>query len=171
MNHRKAVSAGLLVAVLLSFASTAIGAPPRAEQKSGADDDLFTTVAKLDTAFFDSFNHCAQPEELAKHASFLDEHLEFYHDKAGLQTKDQYLEKTRANVCGHFKRVLVTGSLRVVPIAGYGAIETGRHLFCYIQAGQSGKCFGNGRFTAIWQRSDAGWKLTRALSYDHQDTH
>jgi len=130
-------------------------------------DSLFDTISKLDTELFDAFNHCSSPNQLKKHASYLNPHLEFYHDKGGVTwTREAYIEKTRKDVCGNFRRVLRAGSLQVFPIKDYGAIEEGSHTFCEIK---SGKCFGEAAFLIVWHHSSTGWEVTRIFSYGHRN--
>ncbi|MFT6735803.1 MAG: hypothetical protein ACJAS9_004017 [Polaribacter sp.] len=38
----------------------------------------------LDTELFESFNHCQDPKELSKHASYFSTDVEFYHDNSGV---------------------------------------------------------------------------------------
>jgi hypothetical protein len=118
-----------LVSVLYTLAVSWAwaAAPMTSDAKKSADQEhLFDTISELDAEFFDAFNHCSSPDELKKHASYLNENVEFYHDKGGVSwTRKDYIDKTRANVCGNFRRVLTTGSLQVFPIKDYGAIEEG----------------------------------------------
>lgn len=134
-----------------------------------ADDSasvLTSTVIGLDTSFFDSFNRCDQPGQLEKHAALLDPKIEFYHDNGGVSwTRDEYLEKTRKNVCGHFHRKLVEGSVHVYPIKDFGAIEEGEHMFCDVGAST---CSGIAKFVIVWHKLPAGWQATRVLSYGHR---
>jgi hypothetical protein len=154
----------VLFALLASYAWAA--APAVSEANNAANkDDLYDTISKLDAAFFDAFNHCSSPGELDKHANYLNENVEFYHDKGGVSwTRKDYIDKTRANVCGNFRRVLTAGSLQVFPIKDYGAIEEGHQTFCDIK---SDKCFGEAKFLIVWHRSSKGWEITRILSYGH----
>src|SRR5690606_2044652 len=107
----------LLPLLLLSPTATALAA-----------DDLTTTVAALDRAVFDSFNHCQDPAQLEKHASYFDPAVEFYHDTGGVTwSREAMLENTRKHACGHYTRELVEGSLQVFPIKDFGAIAQGSH--------------------------------------------
>jgi len=132
-----------------------------------ADDvALAATVARLDREMFTAFNQCDQPGQLDKYASYFDPNIEFYHDNGGVTwTRDAMIASTRKNVCGHFRRELVPGSLKVVPVKDFGAIATGSHTFC--QFG-SGKCEGIAEFTLIWRQRGNEWQVTRALSYGHR---
>lgn len=146
--------------VMLVFATPVL----RAQQ--AAHDDLYRTVAGLDTAFFDAFNHCGAPGQLEKHASLMDPNVEFYHDNGGVSwTRKDYIDKTRQNVCGHFRRKLVPGTMAVYPIKDFGAIEEGSQNFCDIK---SDTCFGEAKFMVIWRRTAEGWQATRIFSYGHR---
>src|ERR1700756_4968306 len=94
-----------LTSVLFTLAgSYAWAAIPEVSNAESAvnQDPLFGTISKLDAGFFDAFNHCSSPDELKKHASYLNENVEFYHDKGGVSwTRKDYIDKTRTNVCGN----------------------------------------------------------------------
>lgn len=131
-----------------------------------ATDSLFDTIAALDSAVFDAFNKCSSPEQLQKHASFFAPDVEFYHDKGGVTwTRQAMIANTRKNVCGHFRRELVPGTLRVFPIKDFGAIEQGSHEFCQFA---TGKCDGRADFVIVWRHHNASWEITRVLSYAHR---
>ena len=71
-------------------------------------ESLYDTVAALDTAVFDAFNHCSEPGQLDKHASYFAADVEFYHDKGGVTwTREDMIADVRKNVCGKFRRELV----------------------------------------------------------------
>ncbi|MET0254285.1 MAG: nuclear transport factor 2 family protein [Luteibacter sp.] len=126
---------------------------------------LTQTITELDTDFFGTFNSCETPEQLDKHGSFLDAKLEFYHDNGGVTwTKKDYIDRTRANVCGRFVRKLTAGSIEVYPVKDFGAIEEGEQDFCEVK---SGKCFGSAKFMLVWHQTPGGWFITRAFSYGH----
>ena len=131
-----------------------------------AADDLATTIAALDQAVFDSFNRCADPQQLQRHASYFDPAVEFYHDTGGVTwSREAMLENTRKHACGHYTRELVEGSLQVFPIKDFGAIAQGSHRFCDTA---NGKCEGLADFTMLWHLHDGQWTLTRVLSYGHR---
>ncbi|KJV36443.1 nuclear transport factor 2 family protein [Luteibacter yeojuensis] len=152
----------------MTFAATlafAIAGAASAADAPTAEGALTKTVTALDTQFFATFNTCATPGQLDKHAAMLDEHLEFYHDNGGVTwTRKDYLERTGKNVCGHFRRKLVAGSLQVYPIKDFGAIEEGDQEFCDLQ---TDKCFGAAHFMLVWHQAGGGWQVTRAFSYGH----
>lgn len=129
-------------------------------------DALTETVSALDAGLFGSFNHCDAPGELQKHAGYLAKDLEFYHDNGGVTwTRDAYLANTQKNVCGHFRRELVPGSLEIFPIKDFGVIEQGWHRFCDLKTKE---CFGEARFLIVWHHDDEHWEATRIFSYGHR---
>jgi hypothetical protein len=132
-----------------------------------ADDTaLSATIARLDTEMFNAFNHCDQPGQLDKYASYFDPDVEFYHDNGGVTwTREAMIGNTRNHVCGNYRRELVPGTLKVVPVKDFGAIATGSHTFCQFS---SNNCEGIAEFTIIWRLRDGAWQATRALSYGHR---
>jgi hypothetical protein len=152
----------------LALAAQCLQAQPAGQATPGESTDqdaLYRTVSELDTEFFGAFNSCDAPGQLQRHASFLDPNVEFYHDNGGVSwTREAYVEKTRRNVCGNFRRKLTPGSLEVYPIKGFGAIEEGDQTFCDIK---SEKCFGEAKFLIVWHQTPDGWRATRILSYGH----
>jgi hypothetical protein len=136
-------------------------------QASDADGTtLHDTVAALDQAVFDSFNRCADPAQLDKHASYFDPAVEFYHDTGGVTwSREAMLENTRRYVCGHFTRQLVPGTLEVFALKDFGALARGQHRFC---DSNSGKCEGRADFTILWRLHQGHWQITRVLSYAHR---
>jgi hypothetical protein len=129
-------------------------------------DPLYEKMLALDTAMFDSFNKCADPAQLQKHAAYFAKDVEFYHDLAGVESgADAMLDSTRRNVCGKFERELDAKSFRVYPIPGYGAMTIGTHRFCHTPT----RCEGIGEFTMVWKQTGEVWQVTRALSYAHRE--
>jgi hypothetical protein len=130
-----------------------------------ARDPLYEKMLALDTAMFDSFNKCADPAELQKHAAFFAKDVEFYHDLGGVEWgADAVIDSTRKNVCGKFRRELDAESFRVYPIPGFGAMTIGTHRFCHTPT----TCEGIGEFTIVWKQTGDQWQVTRALSYAHR---
>lgn len=155
----------ILIATLLPAVSIGIAnaATPDADQ---APDELFQTVSALDTQVFDAFNHCSEPGQLQKHASYFAPDVEFYHDSGGVTwTREAMLANTEKHVCGHFRRELVPGTLKVFPIKDFGAIAQGEHRFCQFA---SGRCEGRAEFVMVWHDNGGHWEITRVLSYGHR---
>jgi len=136
---------------------TAVSSPAR-----GADD-LQAEIAQVDAEFFAAFNAC----DVDTMGRMLARDLEFYHDTAGLGGYDKTMESTRNNCNDELglTRTLVEGSLEVYPIKDYGAIQKGKHTFCHMENGKN-DC-GTFEFVHVWKRTDAGWMITRVLSYGH----
>ena len=159
-HHR---SSPLIAAAFVMLTSVAASASHAADAPT---DALEATIAALDSAAFDAFNHCDQPGQLDVHATYFDSGVEFYHDTGGVTwTRDAMLANTRQYVCGNFRRELVPGSLRVYPIQDFGAIELGTHRFCRFDTGQ---CDGIADFSIVWRKRDDHWQITRVLSYGHR---
>src|SRR5258708_31166407 len=99
--------------------------PARAQS---THDELFGTVAALDSALFDSYNRC----DLAKFGTFFTGDVEFYHDQGGVTLgREKLTASVKENICGKVRRELVSGTLDVYPMRGYGAVEIGVHRFYY----------------------------------------
>lgn len=130
--------------------------------RSGA---LFDELARMDSILFDaSFASC----DAAKANAIFAEDIEFYHDETGLSVGEQVRESTRkltASCPGTrgVTRTVVTGSLRVYPIKGYGAVQMGVHRFDERGASTSTLA----RFVSVWRLQDGQWRLARVLSLDH----
>lgn len=141
--------------VLLSLAASA--------QSTPQPDALFKTVQSLDSKLFDAYNHC----DLATLGAMVADDLEFYHDKTGLSVgKAPFIAAIKQNICGKVERTLVPGSLEVYPLNGYGAVEIGVHRFHHPNNPEDG--VGEAKFVTLWQNKDGVWKLTRAISFDHE---
>ena len=155
-----------LLAAAVAIAFPAVAAEPDAKGAQPAADPLYDTVAALDTAVFDAFNTCDQPGRLQKHAGYFDPAVEFYHDTGGVTwSRQDMLANTEKYVCGHFRRELIPGSLKVYPIKDFGAIAQGSHRFCQFA---DGSCDGLADFVIVWRHKDGAWQITRVLSYGHR---
>ncbi len=149
--------------LLLLLALLVGPADARAAGGLAPDDQLFRTIAALDTAVFDAFNRC----ELEKFGSYFTVDVEFYHDKGGVtQSRQTLVESIKNNICGKVRRELVAGTLEVYPMEGYGAIEMGVHRF-YHPGKDDVETPGEAKFMHLWQNKDGVWQVTRVLSYDH----
>lgn len=122
-------------------------------------DPTFKAVAAADAALFDAAFRC----DLDTMAKYVADDLEFYHDEGGLAVgKADLVAKTRENICGTMKRELVTGTLEVYPVPGFGAIETGSHRFLHPAEPNN---IGDGKFAHVWKLDGTQWKLFRVLSF------
>ncbi|MFO1252215.1 MAG: nuclear transport factor 2 family protein [Inhella sp.] len=144
----------------------ALNPPSPTLQAPETPGPLFEQVAKLDAEVFSAFNTCAEPGQLARHAQYFSESVEFFHDNGGVTwNRSAMLANTQKHVCGHFRRELVPGSLRVYPIKDYGAIATGVHRFCQFK---SAACEGAAEFVIVWHQKQGRWQITRVLSFGHR---
>ncbi len=156
----------LIVFLVAGLASQAGGQPAPSLSPS---QELFNTIASLDSALFGSvmgaYNEC----DLEKFASFFSDDIEFYHDQGGLTYSRKALVDSVKNVCGRQRRELVPGTLEVYPIPGYGAIEVGAHRFYHLQEGTTEEVGGTvaAKFLHVWQNKGGEWKITRVISYAH----
>jgi hypothetical protein len=151
----------LRLAALAVFATTS--SAQSAQQGLPPTDDLYKTVAGLDTALFDAYNHC----NLDKLGSMVVEDLEFYHDQTGLAVgRKPFVDAIKANICGKVRRELVPGTLEVYPLKGYGAVEICIHRFTHPKDVDPGPG-GEAKSVMLWQQKDGAWTLTRVISFDH----
>jgi hypothetical protein len=128
-----------------------------------SQQELDKAIGALDAALFDAYNRC----DLEKFSSFLDENIEFYHDKGGVTLGRAALtESVKKNICGTTTRELVPGTLQVYYMKGYGAVEMGTHRFHH-PGHEDTEGVGEGKFIHLWQYKDGAWKITRVISYDH----
>ncbi len=124
---------------------------------------LSQTIASLDTELFDAYNHC----DLEKLGTLVTDDLEFYHDQTGLSVgRAIFIESIKTNICGKLQRKLISGTLEVYPLKGYGAVEIGVHRF-YHPGRDRSEPVGEAKFVMLWQNKDGAWRLTRVISYDH----
>jgi len=130
-------------------------------QTSKPPDALFETIKSLDAKLFDAYNHC----NLETLGSMVSDDLEFYHDQTGLMVgKAPFLAAIKQNICGKVQRSLLEDTLEVYPLKGYGAVEIGIHRFHHPNQPDN---VGDARFVTIWHDDNGVWKVTRVISYEH----
>jgi hypothetical protein len=149
--------------VLAAF--TALAAIASAEEIPGGAA-LTDTVRGLDTKLFDAYNRC----DLDTLSAMVSEDLEFYHDVTGLSRgRDVFLTAIKNNICGKVHRDLVAGTMEVYPLAHFGAVEIGQHVFC--DPRQTPVCdpktAGIAKFVTLWRFADGKWQITRVISFNH----
>lgn len=139
-----------------------------------SNDSLFTELKKQDSLFFErGFNQC-DFEYMEFHIT---DDINFYHDQAGYQDRNIFLEKMRKNICSNPGqkpiRKVDENSLQVFPLYSngklYGAIQSGTHHF-YLRSEKEEVWTGKARFTHTWLLESGIWRLSVVLSYDHQDS-
>ena len=145
-----------LVLIIAAFSLTA--------QTPSSDEALSRTIVSLDAALFEAYNTC----DLAKFATFFAEDVEFYHDQTGLMTGlDKLNESLKKNICGKVRRVAMPGTVKVYPMKGFGAVQTGSHRFTHPGRDEKEPA-GEAKFIHLWHHKDGTWKITRVISYDHR---
>ena len=134
---------------------------------SPSSKELYDSIAYLDSSFFNAFNS----KNLDKLQAFLSDKLEFYHDLGGATNYTQNIDAFKRTFASERKlrRELVTGTLEVYPIKDYGAVETGIHRFYATEKGQPEKLSSEAKFVQVWQKQNGQWKITRIISYGHQE--
>lgn len=132
-----------------------------------APNSIYKVVAHLDSVLFSAFNN----RNLDTLKVRFSKDLEFFHDEGGLtdykhniQAFDNSFKKERK-----VRRELVPGTLEVSPIKGYGALETGVHRFYATEKGEKEKLSSEAKFAMIWRQVNGTWKVTRVISYSHQE--
>ncbi|MFT3795495.1 nuclear transport factor 2 family protein [Flavobacterium sp.] len=133
-----------------------------AQNKYVPDDPvLYQTIVRLDSVFFDAYNHC--DNKLKVYGDFYAENLEFYHDKGGLSTsKKETVEATKKNICGKVTRHLKPGSIEVYPIKDWGAIEMGLHQFR--NKAEPDAVPHDSKFIIFWHNDHGNWKIEKVVS-------
>lgn len=141
-----------------------------------AQPTLTEQISRADTELFElSF---ALPCDVPRFRAMLTDDVEFYHDKAGFNVRkaDDFVAiytrqcTSRANPkASRSRRELVASTLHVDPVPGWGAIETGEHLF-YERQGKDGAetLVGRASFAHLWVLgTDGQWRLSRVFSFAH----
>jgi len=158
----------LTTAILTSACSTSKTAKSNhSSNYSPVSKDLYDTIARLDAVFFNAFN----TRNVDKLKILLSDNLEFYHDLGGVTNYNQNMEafKKTFESDRKLRRELVESTLEVYPIKDYGAVETGIHRFYATEKGQQEKLSSEAKFVQVWQKKDGAWKITRIISYGHQE--
>ena len=167
-----------LLRAILFFASLAIGivfftctsTRSRGSQKgaySPVSKELYDTIAHMDSIFFAAFNM----KNLVELKALLSQDLEFYHDLGGFTSYDQNIEAFNRAFGSERKvrRELAENSLEIYPVKDYGAIETGIHRFYATEKGQPEELSSEAKFVHVWRKEGGEWKISRIISYGHQE--
>lgn len=121
---------------------------------------LYDTIVRLDSIFFDAYNHC----NLSVMSEMLSDNIEFYHDKGGLsKSKADLMKAIENNICGKVTRELMSGTIEVYQISGFGAVQMGQHRF-YNKIENPTIPSRPGKFVHTWQFNNGRWKLYRIIS-------
>jgi hypothetical protein len=123
-----------------------------------ASPDLYRTIVRLDSIYFDTYNKC----NISKMDSLTADDIEFYHDRNGFShNKKELLASIKKYICGKVTRIITPGSIEVYEIPGYGAVQFGYHSFRNInEPGESHPS----KFVTLWRLKDGHWQITRVIS-------
>ncbi len=155
------------ITLLASACSSETTTSNPASNYTPVSKELYDTIARVDEAFFNAFN----TRNFENLKSMISETLEFYHDMGGVTNYNQNLEgfKKTFESERRVRRELIKSTLEVYPIKDYGAVETGIHRFYATEKGQQEKLSSEAKFVQLWQKKDGEWKVTRIISYGHQE--
>lgn len=149
--------------LFLSFLACTIFLQQSTGQSVEHPDTLFVTIKSLDAKLFNAVNNC----DLSILGSMVSDDLEFYHDQTGLSVgKAPFLAAIKQNICGKVQRTLIENTLEVYPLNGYGAVEVGIHRFHHPNEPDN---VGDAKFVHIWHNDNGVWKITRVISYEHNE--
>lgn len=135
---------------------------------------LTEAIHAADTVLFELAIGGCNPVKLR---AMVTDDMEFYHDKGGVTAKsgDEFIAEYAKNCEGRkapdawrVRRELVLDTLHVDPVPGFGAIETGEHLFYERQGEGPEKLVGKAAFAQVWKYDDGVWKMHRVLSFAHK---
>lgn len=127
-----------------------------------------------DSLLFDlGFNTC----DIRQFENIVSDNFEFYHDEAGPTfSKSAFISGIRDGVCKLSykpRRELDESSIEIYPLKKngvlYGAIQTGIHRFYAVEEGRPEYLTSVAKFIHVWSLENGDWKLSRGISYDHQD--
>lgn len=159
----------IISSILFIFFGTK--SPAQVEKKS----ELYKVILSKDSLLFNvGFNTC----DIKQFDNLLSEKFEFFHDKDSISYKKDFLYKLRNGLCKspttyQSRRELIIESTEIYPLYKnkvlYGSIQTGNHKFFETVSGKKESFASCAKFTHVWLLENGIWKLTKSLSYDHQD--
>lgn len=157
--------------LLLLFFLASLSLSAQVDKKS----DIYKTIISRDSLLFKvGFNTC----DINQFEILLTEDFEFFHDEDSISNKKKFLYNLRNGLCTpsktyQLRRDLIPGTTEIYPLYKnkvlYGAIQIGMHQFYRITTDKKETPGSIGRFTHLWLLQKGTWKLSRSLSYDHQN--
>lgn len=140
------------------------------------NSELYKIIISKDSLLFNvGFNTC----DITRFENLLSDNFEFFHDKDSISHKTDFIYNLRNGLCFspttyQSRRELITESTEIYPLYNenilYGAIQTGNHRFYETISAKKETYAGSAKFTHIWLLENGIWKLSKSLSFDHQDT-
>lgn len=138
------------------------------------NSELYKTILLKDSLLFTiGFNTC----DISQFDELLSDKFEFFHDTDSISNKKEFIYSMRNGLCSspdtyQSRRELVKESTEIYPLYKnevlYGAIQMGIHRFYETYKGKKETFASTAKFTHVWLLENGLWKLTKALSYDHQ---
>lgn len=137
------------------------------------ESELYITFRKLDSTFFErSFNQC----DTAYLVKNIHPDLSFFHDRGGIQNREQFFNAVLTNLCGVMEAKPIrkpdVQSLELYPLYNngelYGAIQHGVHFFYKRVPNKKDEFTGQAKFTHLWLLVNGNWLLRDVHSYDHR---
>lgn len=135
---------------------------------------LYKTIKEMDSFLFENgFNEC----RISDMEPLISDDLEFYHDQSGItKSKKDFLLTIEQNICSNQQqkpiRKLMENSLEIFPLYNkgvlYGALQNGIHEFYIKEANNAPYLTSTAKFSHLWIKENANWKLKRILSFDHK---
>lgn len=152
----------ILVWCFLFFSIVAKSAA-QADSKQIQQQLLLTEITRMDSLLFQAFNS----RDLQNLKKYFTEDLEVYQDNTGVRNYEQAMESFARMFKQDYvlTREPVKRSMEVYAIKDFGAIQSGAHRFCHVENGKM-DC-GTFKFMHVWQKTAAGWKIKRLITYDH----
>ncbi len=128
------------------------------------DKLLYDTIIKQDSCLFAAFN----ARNITALTSYFTGQLEVYQDNTGLRNYDEAIQAFTQLFKMNYvlTRTPIIESIEVYPIKNYGAIETGKHVFCHTEDGKL-EC-ATFKFVHIWENKSGQWKVAKIITYDHK---
>lgn len=122
---------------------------------------LHDEIIRMDSLLFNvAFNEC----DFGLWKSIMNEDLEFYDDRQGLNTSFDVEVRSFLDRCSKdFKVIRKLVSTEIYPLNNYGAVQLGVHEF-YVD----NKLEEIAKFVHIWRNIDENWVITRVVSFDHK---
>lgn len=139
-----------------------------------AGNALVSIIAAKDEELFTLYFDGCDPERMR---TMVTADLEFYHDRGGFDPRsgDQFVDQYRDECqkrekpdAWRMRRELVKSTFQVDPVPGYGAMETGEHLFYERQGDGPEMLTTSAKFAHLWVLTPEGWRISRVFSYAHR---
>ena len=136
--------------------------------------ELYKTIKAKDSLLFNlGFNNC----DIAQFDNLVSDNFEFYHDQGGIvKSKAEFILNIKSGVCNiKYKaiRKLDSTKTEVYPLHKngnlYGAIQNGVHKSYALEENNSEYLTSITKFTHLWILENGTSKLSKGLSYDHND--